>query len=88
MGSMFLLVGIASVLLMSAGLWLRRRALQRYAGAGWKDARSFDPRKWKPIWRMRDAFTDEDGYRLFRISVLLISMGAAGMLVIWMIGAR
>jgi hypothetical protein len=81
----FILIASLCIIAMAGGLLIRRAALKRYAGPGWNDAKSLDPRKWKPIWRMQGAFTDPRGYRLFVLAALLIAAGAVGALIVGMV---
>lgn len=60
---------------MVIGLYLEYVALRRYASASAPKGPTLNPRKWRPVWRCADWFTEPHGYRLFRRGDAVLTVG-------------
>jgi hypothetical protein len=68
-------LSLIAVVAMMAGIFLSRHALARYGAPSAPKGVFWRPRDWRPVWKARDWFVEDKGYRFFWVSCLLLSGG-------------
>jgi hypothetical protein len=70
-------IALAFIALMCvlSGVALSWHAWGRYRSPGAARIPAWNPKHWRPVWRMRDNFSEARGFRMYWVGIEIFSLG-------------